>query len=398
MGKKKAAIIAILSVGVAWGLAAAGPNPPQGGPELTPEQLRGKKAEDVYKNIQALKGVPADQVLPAMQFITASLGAECEYCHVRGAMDKDDKLPKVTARKMMQMMFAINKENFEGKRQVTCYSCHHGSQEPVPTPIIAENEPPPMPRAGPPPGGPGHPGPGGPAAAGPGGPGGPPRPPALPAAEALLQKYVQALGGTEALQKITSRVEKGTITAFGNRQFPIEVFAKAPDKRMSVMHMENGDSITAFDGQTGWLAFGPRPAREMTAPEAEGAKLDADFHFATDIKQLYNRFRVFPPEKVGDRDAYPVLARAEGRPPLRLFFDKDSGLLVRLIRYQDTPLGMNPTQIDYADYRDADGVKVPSRWTLARPGGRFTIQVEQIEQNVPVDDSKFAIPAAKASP
>jgi len=136
----------------------------------------------------------------------------------------------------------------------------------------------------------------------------------------------------------------------------------------------------------------------MTAPEAEGAKLDAAFHFASAIKQLYNRFRVFPPEKVGDHDAYVVVARAEGRPPLRLFFDKDSGLLVRLIRYQDTPLGMNPTQIDYADFRDAEGVKVPYRWTLARPGGHFTIQVEQIEQNAPVEDARFSMPAAKAGP
>jgi photosynthetic reaction center cytochrome c subunit len=420
MGRARAGLIFILTVGLiavtsglVWGLAAAAT--PQGGQEPTPQQLEGKKAEDFFKNIKVLNGVPADQVIPAMQFITASLGVECEYCHVRGAFDKDDKLPKETARKMIKMMFAINKDSFEGKREVTCYSCHHGSQEPVPTPILSESEPPPMPPAAPPPGGSGSPGPGGapeggPGGAGapghPGGPGAPPaggsggamRPPALPAGAALIDKYVQALGGADALAKITSRVEKGKITAFGGQQYPIEVYAKAPDKRMSVMHTPRGDSITAFDGQRGWLAFGDRPPRQMFAPEAEGAKLDADLHFATDIKQLYNRFRVFSPEKVGDRDAYPVLARAEGKPPLRLYFDKDSGLLVRLIRYQDTPLGMNPTEIDYADYRDTDGVKVPYRWTLARPGGRFTIQVESLEQNVQVDDAKFVMPAAKASP
>jgi photosynthetic reaction center cytochrome c subunit len=402
MRRARAGLILILSgilapivSGLVWRLAAGAP--PQGGQEPTPQQLEGKKAEDFYKNIKVLNGVPADEVLPSMQFITASLGVDCDYCHVRGAMDKDDKLPKETARKMMKMMFAINKDSFEGKREVTCYSCHHGSHEPVATPILAENESPPMPAGGPPPGGPGHPGSGGAPAGGPGGPGGPMRPPALPAGATLIDKYVQALGGADAVNKITSRAEKGTISAFGGK-FPIEVYAKAPDKRMSVMHMPQGESITAFDGQTGWLAFGNRPPHQMFAPEAEGAKLDADLHFATDIKQLYNRFRVFPPEKVGDADAYPVLARAEGKPPLRLYFDKDSGLLVRLIRYQDTPLGMNPVQIDYADYRDAGGVKVPYRWTLARPGGRFTIQVESVEENVPVDDSKFAMPAAKASP
>ena len=81
---------------------------------------------------------------------------------------------------------------------------------------------------------------------------------------------------------------------------------------------------------------------------------------------------------------------------MRLFFDKESGLLVRSIRYADTPLGRNPTQVDYADYRAQDGVKVPFQWTIARPLGRFTIQVTELQQNVPVDDKKFAKPAAAA--
>jgi hypothetical protein len=95
-------------------------------------------AEQQFKNIQALKGIPADQVIPSMQFIAASLGVECEYCHVHGANEKDDKKPKVTARKMIVMMMAINKDNFEGRREVTCFSCHHGAKDPVATPIISD--------------------------------------------------------------------------------------------------------------------------------------------------------------------------------------------------------------------------------------------------------------------
>ena len=60
-----------------------------------------KMAEEVYKNIQVLKGLPSDQVIPAMQFISASLGVDCEHCHVERAFDKDDKKPKQTARKMI---------------------------------------------------------------------------------------------------------------------------------------------------------------------------------------------------------------------------------------------------------------------------------------------------------
>ncbi|MGC1685164.1 MAG: c-type cytochrome, partial [Candidatus Acidiferrales bacterium] len=149
----------------------------QAAPTQTP-----KMAEQVFKNIQVLKGVPADQVIPAMQFIVASLGVECEFCHVRNAFEKDDKDEKVTARKMMQMMFTANKETFEGKREVTCYTCHRGSTDPIGTPVIPETEPKP----------------GTEVAAAPS--------ENLPKADQLVDKYSEALGGKDAIQKITSRV------------------------------------------------------------------------------------------------------------------------------------------------------------------------------------------------
>jgi photosynthetic reaction center cytochrome c subunit len=122
--------------------------------------------------------------------------------------------------------------------------------------------------------------------------------------------------------------------------------------------------------------------------------MDADLHFAAHLKSMFSDVRVRGAEKIGDHEAYVVIGQREGKPPLRLYFDKQSGLLVRLVRYGETPLGRMPTQIDYADYREAGGVKVPFRWTLARPGGRFTIQLSEVKENVPVDDSKFDKPPA----
>jgi hypothetical protein len=339
--------------------------------------MEGKTAEEIYKNIQILKGIPADQIIPAMQFMSASLGVECEHCHVEHAFDKDDKKPKKTARKMMQMMFAINKDSFDGHREVTCYSCHHGVADPVGTPLVADDATKPEPREAM-----------NPEAA---------KPAAMPPADQIVDKYVQALGGAEALEKITSRVEKGKLTGFGNREFPIEVYAKASDKRLSVMHMPNGESITAYDGHAGWLGFSHGPPHPMTPPEANSARMDADFHFALRLKQNFSQLRVEHPEKVGEEETYLVNGVNPGQPPVRLYFSQQSGLLVRLVRYVETPLGRNPTQIDYADYRDVDGIKVPFRWTLARPGARFTIQVDQCQQNVPIDDSKFAMPPAPAA-
>lgn len=354
-----------LSTGMAIAGAKAQSSAPQ--PPAAP-----KLAEEQFKNIQALKGVPADLVFPSMQFITASLGVECEYCHVREGQkmefDKDDKKTKITARKMMKMMFAINKDNFEGHRQVTCYSCHRGAAEPVGVPIITEEESKPEAERS--------------AAAS--------SKPVLPPADQLLDKYLAAVGGEAALQKVTSLVEKGNITANG-RQLPIEVYAKAPDKRLSVMHLPNGESITAFDGKQGWLSNNGH-AHPMSAAENDAERISADMRFASNVKTLYKKFNVLPGEKIDGHDTYLVVGRNEGQPPLRLYLDQQSGQLLRLVRYAETALGRMPTQIDYADYRDEGGVKIPLRWTLARPGGRFTIQISQVEQNVPVEDAKFAPP------
>ena len=338
-----------------------------------------KLAEQEFKNIQALKGIPADQIFPAMQFITASLGEDCEHCHVREGremkFDKDDKKPKVTARKMMQMMSAINKENFEGKRKVTCYSCHRGAPDPVGTPIIADEAPAfetaklkkPADSSD-----------------------------VLPEADKILEKYLAALGGADALKKISSRVEKGTLSAFGAQRLLVEVYQKAPDKRISIMHLPNGDSVTAFDGHSGWLSAPGRAPHFMNSVENEAAGIDADFYFPLHIKMRYQKVTVAAGEKIMGHDTILVAAGGQTLPPVQLYFDSGSGLLLRLIRYEETPLGRNPTQIDYSDYREADGIKVPFRWTLARPGNRFTIQIEQLQHNVLIDDAKFIAPAGRA--
>ena len=333
----------------------------------------GKKAEEQFKNIQVLKGIPAEQLIPTMEFIGASLGVGCEFCHVHNAFEKDDKKPKQAARKMMEMMFTINADNFEGNRVVTCNSCHRGNAMPEAIPAVMTEEPKEAVVA--------------------------PKPAeaketAGPTGEQLLDKYLQAVGGAAAIEKINSRVMKGTID-FGGKSLPIDIYAKEPDKRISFTHMPDGDSVTAFNGHEGWLGMPGRPAREMHGSELDAASMDADLHLSTHLKAMFSEMKPQGTEKVGDREAYVVLGAREGKTPIRLFFDEQSGLLLRLVRFGDSALGWLPTQIDYADYRDTNGVKIPYRWTLARPNGRFTIQVSEMKQNIPVDDSKFAKPPAE---
>jgi len=275
---------------------------------------------------------------------------------------------------MMEMMITINAENFDSHRVVTCYTCHQGAPKPIGIPIISEHEK--MPEM----------------IAGEG-----KAPAANPAANSLLDKYLAAVGGADALKKIKTRVAKGTVTAFGDQHMPVDIYSKAPDKRVSVMKMKDGDSVTAYNGKVGWLAI-PGRVHMLNAQESFGAKMDADFAFAADVKSLYPKWETQLGEKIDGKETWLVVGKKEGEPPLKLYFDQQSNLLLRLIRYIDSPLGYNPTQIDYADYRAMDGVKTPYRWTVARPGNRFTIQVEELKQNVPVDDAKFIPPPPPPSP
>jgi photosynthetic reaction center cytochrome c subunit len=373
MNGKRMAVVGMIAALIVGGVVVRGVKAQSNAAPVAP-----KKAEEQFKNIQVLKGIPADQVIPSMQFITASLGVECEFCHVQGAFEKDDKKPKQTARKMMDMMFAINKENFEGHREVTCYSCHRGNAHPVATPEVMTEEP--------------KMAMGAPVKAE-----GEAKESAGPSGDQLLDKYVQASGGAAAIDKVTSRVMKGTIDV-GGKAISIDIYSKDPDKRISLMHMPEGESVTAFDGHEGWTGAPGRPLREMHGGDVDGASIDADLHLATHLKAMFSEVKTRGTEKVGDSEAYVVVGQREEKTPIRLYFDTQTGLLVRMVRFGETALGRMPVQIDYADYRATDGVKIPYRWTLARPSGRFTIQVSEVKQNVPVDDAKFVKPDAPPEP
>jgi hypothetical protein len=343
-------------------------------PPPTAHSGQSQTAEQHFKNIQVLKNIPAEQLIPSMQFIAASLGVECEFCHVEHANEKDDKKAKLTARKMITMMMSINQANFNGDVEITCYTCHRGVAHPVSTPILsADATRPPAhvhDEAG-------------------------EAQPALPSADQILDKYLAAVGGADALNNINTRVQKGSIDAFG-KTYPIEIYSEAPEKRISLTHPPTGTSVTAFNGEVGWLSM-PGGFHAMTAAEGEAARIDAELRFAARVRELYKDFKVLPGEPVGGRATYLVVAKAPGKPTLNLYFDQEGGLLLRLIRFAETPLGRNPTQVDYSDYRQTDGVKLPYRWTLARPNGAFTIQVESVQQNVPVDEKLFVMPEPPAT-
>lgn len=370
--------IGMLSVCLAAVALAAGQSAPALKPELS---------EQAFKNVQVLRGIPVNEFMETMGFFAASLGENCTFCHVQESGGDwtryaDDQAQKLTARKMIVMMNLINQTYFGGKREVTCYSCHHGDERPQVTPNLAIQYSTPVPV----------------------------EPDALQEAatdvssvDRIFARYLQALGGAQQLAKITGFAAKGAYQGFGGLdKFPVEVFAKAPDQRATIVHEPAGDLTTTYDGSAGWFAAPandrPIPVVPLTAGDLEGARLDAQLSFPAQIMQTLKDWRVIFPSTIGNVDVDVIQGSSDGRTPVNFYFAKSSGLLVRVVRYNDSPVGFNPTQIDYADYRLISGIKMPFKWTATWTDGRSVTQLASVQLNARIDEAKFAKPLPPLAP
>jgi ubiquinol-cytochrome c reductase cytochrome b subunit len=336
--------------------------------------------EDVFKNVQALKGITVDEFMGTMGLMSASLGLCCSDCHPGAGTEsvkwEDDSNPrKVTARKMVLMVQAINRDNFSGRQVVTCWTCHHLRDIPLQTPrldflysealtelddVVSKAE-------------------------------------GVPAPAEVIDKYLQAVGGAERAKGITSIVATGKVEAFGSfgGGGNFEYFAQTPDKRAMHSHLPDGESIRTFDGRTGWFAIPLAVVRKypLAGPELDGARLDAQLSFPAQIAQSLTALRVGPRTQAQGKSVYLLQGNGARGTVASLYFDRESGLLVRTIRYTPSKIGKVPTQVDYEDYRDVGGIKFPHRWTFTWLDGRDVFEFTDVTFNAPIDPAKFGEPA-----
>jgi len=360
--------------------------------QAAPATPREKTVEQTHKNIQVLKGLPDSELGTVMNYIAVSMGRRCDFCHVNKGgnnwvWESDDKEEKLTARKMMTMVLALNKDNFRGSPTVSCYTCHRGRSTPQGIPSFPLPTPPPRPQ------------PLAPAAA-PGQPGATPTPtPAPPTADQILAKYLEALGGQTAIDKMKTLVMKGTYVGFNGASLPYEVDLAAPDKFYVNVAAQQGTVERGFDGKAGWEK-GPRGVNELMNPVLDDLKSTFLFFHNIKLKEQFTRLRGGRKDKIGDRDIIVVNGTNADNRREQLFFDAETGLLRRRISYIETPIGVIPNQIDFEDYRDVDGVKVPFtvKVSSVEPGLVSTRAYTEIKLNAPVDDSKFRMPAVPAKP
>jgi hypothetical protein len=379
-------------------LGVVSKNPGAKQPKLMPttrhafqQPAQGEKTIDqVQKNIKVLTGIPQAQLIPMMNFFAASLGVRCNYCHVNNAgqwdYPSDEKPEKTRAREMIAMVFVINKSTFKGNTDVSCFSCHRGRTSPVGVPTLPLPQPTPRGAQG---------GPGGPAA--PGAPAGPGAPAAAgPTADDILNKYMAALGGQAAIDKLKTRVMKGTYTAANGLTANIEIDQAAPDKFHVIFTTPQGTMERGFNGSAGWEK-NPRGVMDMAGEQLAQMKASVGMFSDVKLKEQFARMNVRK-DKLDGRDVYVILATTADRKRERLYFDAETGLLLRRTNATQTPIGVIPQETNYEDYRDVDGVKIPFtiRTLTVDQGSTATRKYTEIKINAPVDESTFNKPPAPA--
>jgi hypothetical protein len=342
-----------------------------------------KTAGEAFKNVTttSLKNLTVDDFLGTMGVISADLGLDCADCHPGAGTDKVDWVfdtpQKKTARKMIDMVAAINKTNFNGAQQVTCWTCHHGREQPSTsitldklygTPndehvdFVAQS-------------------------------------PGEPKGTEVFDKYIEALGGAQKLAGLKSWIATGSSVGYeglgGGGSF--QIFAQAPDKRATLIvykdHPERGETHRTYDGKVGWNKS-PRAAVaefQLTGSELNGVRADALLSFPGSIKTSLTNTRTATAE-LGDKDVQVVQGSGPGGILVTLYFDKKTNLLLRSVRYSNSPVGRIPTQTDYDDYRDVQGIKFPFSYTFSWLDGREQYKISNVQVNPNIEPSVFAKP------
>jgi len=335
-------------------------------------------SDQVFKNIQILKGIPVDQFMDAMGMFSASLGYDCSSCHSQDIhYDRAafaTTTPLITrARQMINMMNGLNEANFGGRPRVTCFTCHRGSPNPEDVPSLAlqyadlVDDPNAMTLV---------------------------RSRSV-TPDQVFAKYMQALGGAQKVTALTSFTARGTYGGFntGGADIPIEINAKAPNQRMQIVRAPDAENVKTFDGRKAWVSEGwrPLPLMELTGGNLEGARIEALTLFPVTIKDSFTGWQVGT-ATIDDKPVQVLQGRSAGQPlPVNFYFD-ESGLLVRTLRWNRTLVGTVPTQMDFSDYRDVAGVKMPFKIVITWTDGQNTIALNQIQPNVPIDAARFATP------
>jgi hypothetical protein len=342
------------------------------GNSQSPAGQREKTAGESFKNIQVFNDLPESQLNQAMFFMKAALGVECTHCHVDYVnFEKDDKPTKQVARDMIRMVRTLNKDDFDGRNVVSCNTCHRGQSRPsAPLAFAPIVGPQPAPKRA-------------------------DTPPDVekPTVDQIFVRYVEATGGTAAQTQLATLVMTGSKTTSEGWTAPLEICEKAPGKSLSTFELR-GSWRSGFDGAIGW-GQDNQGVHALEGEDLASFRLKSSFFRPSTLKGLYAGLVFAGTETVAGHAAYVVEGTLTGAGPQKLFFDVQSGLLVRIAASAATPFGPIPEEFDVEDYRSVGNIRLPFTVSDLKPDFSSVDRVDKISTNVPISDARFERPAAQ---
>ena len=367
-------MVCAAGIGVAARQAATAPAATADTPQMS---------ETFFKDIRVLKGIPIDEFIDTMGMFAAATAKDCTGCHSPQILDGKleafaIETPMIQkARFMVGMVNAINRNYFGNQKRVSCATCHTNTSVPqnVPNMAIQYGDPVDNPDStefivakGSTPN----------------------------QIDDVFAKYLTALGGAQRLGAVTSYTATGTYAGWdtGLSEVPVEIFAKAPDQYATIAHRTEGNSVWTFDGRSAWeisINAALPAAIPLTKGNLEGARLDAIV--ALSPSRLRQSFATWEITKglIDDKPVQILRGSNPGQQPVNFYFD-NSGLLVRLLRWNETLVGPVATQYDFSDYRDVAGVKRPFKWVKTSTRNQVTMVIKEMRPNAPIDAARFAKP------
>jgi hypothetical protein len=217
---------------------------------------------------------------------------------------------------------------------------------------------------------------------------------ALPTAQQVVDKFIAAIGGRAALERITSRVASGTLEIpDAGVTGTLQISEKAPDKSLAVVEVPGLGTIKdGTDGTSSWEDAPPGGLRERTGSELAEAKRAATFNAELKWFTIYKTVTVTGREKVGTRDTIVVIATPPDGHPTTMYFDAENGLMLRQSLTRETSQGPIGVEVFFEDYREVDGIKQPFSVRQVTPQFTLSFKLTAIKHNVPLDDAIFRKP------
>jgi hypothetical protein len=380
------AAFALLIAGLGW-LTSVATQAAAQQPGPTPAQVaaavKGAPAETVFRDVRVLKGIPADEFLDTMGMFASALLFDCVSCHAKEIITDENafalETPRIQrARQMVVMTNAINRLYFGNQNRVTCFTCHGSGNAPRSEPNLDVQYGEPI-----------------------------EDPYAIafvqsvataPATE-IFAKYLKAIGGEGNAAKLTSFYAVGTYTGFDSNDVPVpaEVFVRAPNQMATVAQAQAGINAKVFDGKQGWRMQQDTamPIFAMTGDNLSGAAAEALVWFPAALQKSFSQWQTNVAQ-INGTNVLAVQGSNPGQLPIRLYFDEESGMLVRLMHWRRTAVGAIPTRVDFENFKEVAGVQMPFLYTRTWTNNQVIMELKEIQPNVPIDPVRFTMPAVPA--